>query len=31
VQGREHFADDVAALVLDVVDHYPIPRPRPAP
>lgn len=35
VRGREYFPDHVTALVLDVVDHYPIPDPgrdeRPPP
>lgn len=30
VRGREYFPESVTALVLDVVDNYPIPRiPRP--
>lgn len=27
-RGREYFPEHVAALVLDIVDHYPIPAPR---
>jgi hypothetical protein len=27
VRGREYYRDHVTALVLDVVDHYPIPTP----
>lgn len=27
-RGREYFPDHVTALVLDVVDHYPMPSPR---